>query len=73
MERPLQQSGQQPPEKVPQIFLTILVVEMGLGGFALATAWLIGYRETTEIGVRVNTPQLFSQQTTGPSALAPAD
>lgn len=61
MEQPLQQSGQQPSEKVPQIFLTILVVEMGLGGFALATAWLIGYRETTEIGVRVNTPQLFSQ------------
>ena len=61
MERRLQPSGQQPSEKEPQIFRAILFVEFGLGGLALAIAWLIGYGETTEISVRLTTPQLFGQ------------
>ena len=48
-------------EKEHQIFRAILVVEVGLGGLALAIAWLIGYGETTEISVRLTTPQLFGQ------------
>ena len=61
MERHLQPSGQQPAEKRNQIFRAILVVELGLGGLALAIAWAIGYGETTEIRVRLTTPQLFGQ------------